>query len=163
MIGWAAIKWWRMRERLGRPERVALVAIAVVLANAVLSFSYTKDDIVALAGVFYALVAYAAIRTTLSSARAGGPVRALVVSLGLLVLASAWAMRGSGVHHVVNEHAFRTRNDWAALPMVWQRENRWPTKPEPLALIERLRDEALDAPVPNPQLAPEWRSRWYGD
>jgi hypothetical protein len=163
VMGWAAIRWWRQDQPLGRPERLALIAVAVLFANAALSFSYTKDDIVALAGVFYGFVAYAAVRTLLTSARAGGAVKVLVVSVGLLVLASAWVMRASGVHHVINEHAFRTRNDWADLPMAWQREGRWPTTPEPLVVIERLRNDALDAPVPNPQLAPEWRSRWYGD
>jgi hypothetical protein len=163
MMGWAAARWWRQQSPLGRPERLAIVAGVVILANAALSFSYLKDDIIALAGVFYALVAYAAMRTTIDRARIGAAVTTLVLSVGLLTLASAWAMRGSGVHHVMNEHAFRTRNDWAELPMNWQREKRWPDQPEARALIEQLRNSALDAPVPNPQMAPEWRSQWYGD
>jgi hypothetical protein len=72
-------------------------------------------------------------------------------------------MRSSGVHHVMNEHAFRTRNDWAELPIKWQHEGRWPSKAEPLVLIEELRNGALAAEVPNPQMVPEWRGLWYGD
>jgi hypothetical protein len=63
----------------------------------------------------------------------------------------------------MNEHAFRTRNDWAELPLRWQQEGRWPKKAEQVALIERLRSDALESPVPNPQMLPEWRGQWYGD
>jgi hypothetical protein len=161
MLG-AAIAWVRRRSPLSRSGRLALVALVVILANAALSFSYTKDDIIAMAGVFYAFAAFAAVRATLEWGQAG-VLRAMAVSIVMLTLASAWAMRSSGVHHVMNEHAFRTRNDWAELPLRWQQEGRWPKEPPPLALIEQLRNEALDAEVPNPQLVPEWRGQWYGD
>jgi hypothetical protein len=159
---WAAVTWLRTRSPLSQSGRLAVVAVVVFAANASLSFSYTKDDIIAVAGVFYAIAAFAAIRATLEWGRAG-VLRGLAVSIVMLVLASAWAMRSSGVHHVMNEHAFRSRNDWAELPLRWQQEKRWPTEQQPLALIERLRDDALGAEVPNPQMVPEWRSQWYGD
>jgi hypothetical protein len=157
-----AFVWLRRRTPLSRSGRLAIVAVVVILANAALSFSYTKDDIIAVAGVFYAIAAFTAIRATLEYGQ-GGVLRGLAVSAVMLMLASAWAMRSSGVHHVTNEHAFRTRNDWAELPLRWQQEGRWPKDPQPLALIERLRNEALEAEVPNPGMVPEWRSQWYGD
>jgi hypothetical protein len=159
---WAAMTWVRARSPLSRSGQLAIVAAVVIAANAALSFSYTKDDIIAVAGVFYAIAAFTAIRTTLEWGQ-GGVLRGVTVSMVMLALASAWAMRSSGVHHVINEHAFRTRNDWAELPLRWQQEKRWPTEPPPLALIERLRNDALEAEVPNPQMLPEWRSQWYGD
>jgi hypothetical protein len=161
-IAWLT-RWRRNRGGLDRPARLAIVAVLVMGANVALSFSYAKDDIIALAGVFYALAAYAAVRAFLAYAQAGGLVRAAAISVMVLALASAWAMRSSGVHHVMNEHAFRTRNDWAELPLRWQQEGRWPKKPEQLALIEQLRTDALESPVPNPQMLPEWRGQWYGD
>lgn len=161
-IGW--VRSWRQdRPALDRPVRLAIVAVLVMGANVALSFSYAKDDIIALGGVFYAIAAYAAVRAVLAYAQAGGVIRAALISAMVLVLASAWAMRSSGVHHVMNEHAFRTRNDWAELPLRWQQEGRWPKKAEQLALIERLRRDALESPVPNPQMLPEWRGQWYGD
>lgn len=162
-MAWAALHWWRRGSTLGRSGRLAVIAVVILAANAALSFSYTKDDIIAVAGVFYAFAAFAAIRAALEFAQAGGVVRGVLVSVVLLALASAWAMRSSGVHHVMNEHAFRTRNDWAELPMRWQQEGRWPKEPQALAVVERLRDLALQADMPNPQLLPEWRSQWYGD
>ena len=159
----AAIAMWRRRRQLERSDRLVIVAAIVVMANAVLAFSYAKDDIVTIAGVFYAIAAYTAIRRAVVYARSGGLVRAVVVSAALLPLAAAWAVRSSGVHHVVNEHAFRTRNDWASLPVEWHREGRWPSDPRQLRLIETLRNDALQSPMPNPNQLPEWRSRWYGD
>ena len=163
VMGWAALAWLRTRAPLTRSGRLAVVAIVVLAANAALSFSYTKDDIIAVAGVFYAIAAFAALRSMLQVAQAGGVMRSVVVAAAMLALASAWTMRSSGVHHVMNEHAFRARNDWAELPIRWQQEGRWPKDAASLALIERLRDAALDADVPNPQMAPEWRGLWYGD
>jgi hypothetical protein len=165
---WAASQWWRGRaggreSALGRSGRLAMIAVVILVANAALSFSYAKDDIIAVAGVFYAFASFAAVRTALEYAEVGGLVRGGLVSVMLLALASAWAMRSSGVHHVMNELAFRSRNDWAELPMRWQQEGRWPKEPQPRALIERLRDQALQAEVPNPQMMPEWRGQWYGD
>lgn len=162
-MAWAAVAWWRRGSTLGRSGRLAIVAVAVLAANAALSFSYTKDDIIAVAGVFYAVAAFAAVRAVLEYAHTGGLVRAAVVSMAMLALGSAWAMRSSGVHHVMSEHAFRARNDWAELPIKWQREGRWPSTAEPVALIEGLRNDALAADVPNPQMVPEWRGLWYGD
>jgi hypothetical protein len=159
----AAIAMWRRRRQLERPDRLVGVAALVLMANALLAFSYAKDDIITVAGVFYAIAAYAAVRRAVVYARSGGLVRAMVVSAALLSMATAWAVRSSGVHHVVNEHAFRTRNDWAALPLEWRRQGRWPSDPRQLRLIDTLRKDALDSPMPNPNQVPEWRSRWYGD
>jgi hypothetical protein len=163
VMAWAAVASWRKGWTLGRSGRLAMVAVVVIACNAALSFSYTKDDIIAVAGVFYAIAAFTAVRAVLEHAQAGGFARAAAVSMVMLTLGAAWAMRSSGVHHVMNEHAFRARNDWAELPIRWQQEGRWPSAAEPLALIEGLRNDALAAEVPNPQLVPEWRGLWYGD
>ena len=55
------------------------------------------------------------------------------------------------------------RNDWARAPMALQEQGRWPADPVTVSLIGRLRSRALEAEVPNPLLAPEWKERWYGN
>ena len=163
LIGGAAVSAWRRRASLELPDRIATVAAVVIVANAVLAFAYTKDDIVAIAGAFYALMAFTATRWAIRHAQSGGPIRTIVATAALAALATAWTVRSTGVHHVVTEHAFRTRNDWAVLPLEWQRDGQWPTDARRLALIETLRNEALRSRIPNPNLAPEWRQQWYGD
>jgi hypothetical protein len=162
LLTWYGVRAWRRRE-FGYPERLAVVAVAVILANAALSFSYAKDDIVAVAGVFYAIAAYAAMRAALASVPTVRPLVAVAAGLALVALSAAWAVRSSGVHYVVSTHAFRIRNDWARAPMALQEQGRWPRDAATLALIDRLRANALEAEVPNPLMAPDWKERWYGN
>ena len=161
LIVWTLASRWRASER-SDAERMAIVAAAVLAASAVLSFAYTKDEIMAVAGVYYAVAAYAAARLVLEWARRTDAFVAVVcVSMLLAVLASAWAVRSIGVHHVMRVQISRVRNDWAEVPLRFHREERWPTDPRQVALIERLRTEALETPPVNSH--PEWNNRWFGD
>jgi len=163
LAAWAAFACWRRPSQWGHPERLAFIAAGVLAGNAVLSFAYTKDDIVAVAGTFYAFAAYAAVRAVLMRAGSLRPLGAVAVSVMLLALGGAWAMRSLGVHHVIVMQAFNTRNDWADVRLTWPSQSPWPTEAAPLAVIERLRQDALEADVPNPQLLPSWQERWWGD
>lgn len=163
LIAGAAIARWRRRE-FGHAERVALVGLAVIVASAALSFSYTKDDIMAVAGAFYGLAAFAAVRLVIERTRVSArPLAAVCASVILLALGSGWALRSVGVHHVLGMHVARIRNDWAELPLLYQREQRWPSDPAAVRLLEQLRAEALAAPVVAPPAIPEWNNRWFGD
>ena len=159
---WHAVHAWRRRS-FGYPERLAVVAAVVIAANAAISFSYTKDDIMAVGGVFYALAAYAAIRAALTQVRQVTPIRGVAACLVIGLVSTGWAVRSSGVHYVVSTHAFRVRNDWARAPMTLQQQGRWPADAASRAVIQRLRDSALEAEVPNPLMAPDWKERWYGN
>jgi hypothetical protein len=164
LIAWAA--WRRLRQRgpLDAADRLLVVAAAVIPANAVLAFAYTKDEIMAFAGVFYAFAAYAAARAVLARlATVRRPAMALVASAVLLTLASLWAVRCLSLHHLMSRQAFRVRNDWVEAPAFLRHEKRWPSTAAGVALVESLRAQALDAPVRNPQLVPEWHNRWFGD
>jgi hypothetical protein len=49
-------------------EPAALVFLVVLVANAALSYAYSKNEIVSVAGVFYAVIAYVALRELLQRA-----------------------------------------------------------------------------------------------
>jgi len=162
MIGWWAVTRWRARAFRVPSDRVAVVGGIVLLVNGVLSFAYTKDDIVAVGGVFYALAAFVAVREVIE--RSSTLHRsAVVVTLVLFVLSSRWAVRSLGIHHVLAAQAFRVRNDWVEAPAVLRSENRWPQQPAGVELVETLRTQAIESPVANIELVPEWRNRWFGD
>ena len=164
LIAWAV--WRRLRHGgpLDAADRLVVVAAAVIPANAVLAFAYTKDEIMAFAGVFYAFAAYAAARaaiTRVGTLRHAGA--AWAVSLVLVTMASCWAVRSVSVHDVMNRQAFRVRNDWVQVPRFLRAEGRWPSAPEGVAVVESLRQQAFDAPVRNPNVLPDWHNRWFGD
>jgi hypothetical protein len=157
----AAAAWWRRPGQWTHAERLAFVALSVIAANAVLSFAYTKDDIVSVGGVFYAFAAYAAVRALSIRAAAWRRPAVVVVAVLMLMAGAGWTIRALGVHHVIVTQAFNTRNDWALVPITWR--DRWPADHVGIAIIERLRGDALAADVPNPQLLPKWHDRWWGD
>lgn len=155
----------RILRRFGssdRGDRLILVFVATLAANAVLSFAYVKDDIMSVSGAFYAVAAYAAIRHLATRVTRPGMLAALV-TLTLLATGTAWGVRSLGIHHVARTYAFKTRNDWASQPGLWKRSGRWPSDPNSQHLIEQLRNEALSMRVPNPRFEPPWMERLWGD
>jgi len=156
MIAWALLGRpvsWRV---LDDTKRLILVGVAVLGANAVLSFAYTKDEIVSTAGVFYALAAFAAVRAMLSAPRTGGAVQVLL-ALVLCALSAGWAVRSVGLHYVLRSQALKHQIDWVTLPYDWRRNQEWPSDPADERLILQLRSEAVRVALPNTRAErPEW-------
>lgn len=160
-IALAATRLLKPGGTLSRGGQLLFVSGAVIAANAVLSFSYTKDEIMSTAGVFYAIASYAAAVQLL-----GRPHRRAIgaAAVGLLLISSPlWAIRAMGIHHVLAWEAFKQRNDWALLPSLWQPEGRWPTDAHDRAILTGLRTEALSLRVPNPYFDPRWEDELWGD
>jgi hypothetical protein len=145
----------------GRPlavdARYYLLFAAILAANAVVSFAYAKEEIISVAGSFYALAAYAAVRGLIASAR---PPSTLVAAM-LVVAASGWAFRSLGVHHVLRSQAFNHRNDWATVAHFLRQREQWPSDAEGQRLVLRLQADALATPVPNPWLTGRWADRVF--
>jgi hypothetical protein len=149
-----------------RDEHTQLLVIsaAVIAANSVMSFVYTKHEILSVAGCFYAVAAFVAARDALDRLRQGPPA-AVRVAL-VVVLASAaglWAFRSVGVHHMLRVEAFKVRNDWARVPASFPADERVAADPRAAALVRQLRRDALDMSISNPYLAPPWIDRWLGE
>jgi hypothetical protein len=153
----------RTRTPLDRDGSLAVVSVAVLLGSAAISYAYTKDDIIAVAGVFYAFLAFAAVRATLESMTRRGTLASIALVAVLGGIAGGWSLRAVAVDHVMRRQAFRVRGDWAEVSLRLRREDQWPSDAAGAALVERLQREALAAPIPNPQLLPEWHNAWFGD
>jgi hypothetical protein len=151
---------WRKPLRLAPPvDDAALVFVAVLFASAAASFAYAKDEIMSVAGVFYALAAFWAVRELLT--RNMHRAAAALVALLLLVAGSGWAVRTVGVAHVLRTQAFTVRNDWAEIPEAMQKRGIWPAEPSTQQLVLRLRDGSLRMPVVNPWFIPRWADRVF--
>ena len=166
LIAWAAVNRWRRRARGGleQGEQLFLIVAAVLVSNACLSFAYVKDDIVSVAGVFYALAAFAAMRDTLEAlSRAGRRPMAIAVAVLVFAVSSGWAIRSFGVQYRLRAHDFRQRNEWAATPEQWKRDGLWPDNTAGQALIQQLRREAMELRVVNPQFFARWGEGVFGE
>lgn len=162
LLLWAGVSMWRASARHDPRFQMLFVATGVIAASTVLSFAYTKDEILSTAGVFYALAAYAALRWLFER----GPARGWAPAIVAVMLAGAgslWATRSLGLHHILTVQASNHRNDWAHMQSVWQRDDRWPTDPRQVTLILRLRHDALTRRAPNRALKPGWTDRLWGD
>lgn len=159
LLAWAAVRSVR-RRTLDDTARFLVVFAAVLAANAALSYAYTKDDIVSVAGAFYALATFAAMRAALGLVERLPKMVGVGLTLAAAVLATGWSVRAAGVHHVLRTQAFTHQNDWVQLPGEWRREGRWPADPAAEQLIRRLRDEAVSFELPNTRVGvPRWTDR----
>ena len=152
----AAVHASRSRSARDDGDRLFVVFGIVLVANAVLSFAYAKGDIVSVAGAFYALAAYAAVRRILAVGVTGSLVSAAVV-FGLLVVASTgWALRTTGLHYSLRYQAFKVRNDWVS-----DVDAKWLEEPGARAVSEQLRRAAVEKRVLAPRFYPRWEERWF--
>jgi hypothetical protein len=141
-------------------EPLPMTFVLVLGASAALSYAYAKDEIVSSAGVFYALLAYAALRETLT--RLPVSWRAVPVALLVVALSGAWAMRAAGLHLKLRHAAFDARSDWAFVLYPANRP-RWPADPHTLRIVTRMREESVLQRTIAPALLPAWTELWWGD
>jgi hypothetical protein len=178
LIAFVAVAAWRGRgPKLSRSDTQLFGLFGVVLiANAAVSYAYTKHEIISIAGAFYAFAAYVAVRYAIHAAGSGetseyrngiaGPGltwRPIVSSVLLGVLALAWTLRSAGVHHMIQVQAFRERLEWARLDPERIAERGYPSDARSRALTAQLRRDALDLRLPNPSEAPAWADDLWGE
>lgn len=154
---WAAV---RSRRRLDDTGRFLVLCAVVLAANSLLSYAYTKDDIMSIAGAFYALAAFAGMRVLLQQVGHLRGAAAIAVIVLAASLSAGWALRAAGVHYIMRTYAFRAQNDWVQLPGEWRREGRWPEDADARQLLRRLHTDAVSIEVPNTRIGvPEWPDR----
>jgi hypothetical protein len=162
LVAWTA---WRAFRSWNDSGRLVAVFVAVLVANAAMSYAYTKDDIMSTAGTFYALAAFAAVRELLASAGRVRPPAAVAIALLLSVLTIGWSIRSAGLHYVLRLQATRHQADWVWLPGARQRAGQWPEDPSQQRLILDLRNDALELAVPNTRAdvadGPRWVDRYW--
>ncbi|MEW5984270.1 MAG: hypothetical protein AB1806_18110 [Acidobacteriota bacterium] len=141
-----------IRFTVSANDRPIVVFWAVAAANAVISYGYTKDQIMTVAACMYAVAAAMVLRAVFSRLPRRGPVLRSIAVLGLLVLTSGWAIRTAGLHYNISVAASRHRNDWLGLE-TWLRDHPGAAQnPKVVALARALQREVLAMPVPTPFL-----------
>ena len=94
LLLWVTLRRVLRSQPFDDTARMIVVFLAVLLGNAAMSFAYAQDEIMSVAGVFYALATYGVMREAL---KAGGVMRgpaAIVCALLLCTLATGWSRPG---------------------------------------------------------------------
>jgi hypothetical protein len=159
-----ALMIWYMARRgaSGRRrwrEPVPMVFMALLAANAAMAYAYSKNEIISAAGVFYAVLAYMALRELLVHAPASR--YAIATGVILLVLSTAWTIRATGLHLRLRHGAFEARAGWAYV-LYPNARDRWPADPHTRRVIARMREESILQPTIAPALLPRWTESWWG-
>ena len=160
---------WR-RLPLERDDQLVFVSLAVIAANAVISYGYTKDEIMGPAGVFYALAAFVAVAFLLRSSgahtqRGADPVgprkQMAALALVLAVASSGWLVRTAGLHYQMNLMTFYDRNEWVFVDDWLVKQQSFPTTGAGKALVQQLREDALEHTTVNPYLLSPRLDQWF--
>jgi hypothetical protein len=140
-FAWIRRRSWTAR-RLDDDDRIVLLFALVLVANAVMSYPYTKDAIMSPAGVLYAAAVFVAARDLVISLPARTRLGAAAASLVLLLLSSTWAMRWVGMHAALDRTAMDYRTQWARVDEIMPRMRANLTPAEKM-LRDRLVDDAI--------------------
>jgi hypothetical protein len=149
----AAVARWRAGAA-GHHERLLLVSVTVLVANAAVSFAYTKDVIMSAGGACFALGVYAAAAIVLAGQRRPA-TRAVyaAVALGMAL----WTVRATALPVRLEMQAARVQQEWRDIDGWLERQHIDASAPEARALVNRLRRSALRA-RPRPIEWSGWRT-----
>jgi hypothetical protein len=136
----AALARWRDGSA-GHHERLLLVAVTVVVANAAISFAYTKDVIMSAGGACFAMGVYAAAMVLAGRARPASRRVYAAVALGIAL----WAVRAAALPVRLEMQAARVQDEWRDIDGWLERQHIDASAPEARALVNRLRRNALRA------------------
>jgi hypothetical protein len=163
VAGYAAVRrgqWihWQFDDR----DRLVVLFVAVLAANAVIGYPYTRNHIIAPAGTFHALAATVAAASALNALGRGLLARPAAVGLVVLLAmtATASSVRFAAVHYRLREAAWRNQNDWAHLGPTTEKWN-VPEDPKGQQLVRKLHDESTAMRVPGTYFLPRWMDRYF--
>jgi hypothetical protein len=147
---WRRRAEWRAR-RFNRDDQMIVIFSAVLVGNAAISYAYTKDVIVAPAGVFYACALFVAVRHFAVSAMSWQGPRRWASVVVLAVLALTWAHRAAGSYAGLRAMAFQDRSEWVAAEEWVAREDIDVSSDRDRALMLHVQGDALYRhPAPPP-------------
>ncbi|HKH74095.1 MAG TPA: hypothetical protein VKA59_22205 [Vicinamibacterales bacterium] len=167
LLGTLVLMWyaWRRREdwiarRFTRDDQLMAIFVAVTLANAVISYPYTKDVILSPAGIFYAAAFTVAVKALVETAViSASRVRVATLTMFLVVLSGAWAFRAMAIHIALREVASVVRNDWVYIDD-WIKNQGLHPDAAGLALKQRLQTDAILTHPARPAVIGDW-VEWF--
>ncbi len=152
---------WR-HEKINDSDRLVLLFLAVLPANALLCFAYAKDVIMSPAGVFYALAAFVAFRQlVVTSAAASLSARRAAAAVLITIVVAGWSVRLVGIHYLLRSTAGTVRTEWAFVDDWQARNGITMTTPGARLLKQTLYDDAIWRRPAPPRIALRWPDRVF--
>jgi hypothetical protein len=151
---------WRRRHawvsrRLNRDDRLVLLFLLVLFANAAMCYAYTKDVIMSPAGLFFAAAVFVAVCDLVATPPAGALRGAAVVGF-ILVLSTLWSVRAAGLHAGLSASAGLVRQQWAYVDDLLEERSNAGLSPRAEALKRHLQDDAVVRHPARPPLRERW-------
>lgn len=152
---------WRLGVFETETDRMLVMCLAVLCANAVFAFAYEKDAILGPAGLFYALAATTVLRDVVAGAASVRLPRAVMTTL-MLVVACGWTLRLMGVHYSLQSRELTVRNEWAYYDD-WERKQHFevPFTAQEMAIVQSLRRQAIRGSGGVRQFTSRWPDRLF--
>ena len=150
---WVRRAAW-MARTFSHADRLVILFVVVLAANAAISFGYTKDIIMSPAGLLQAAAVFVGVRD-LVSRTAASPVRRIGVAALLLMLSTTWAIRAVGLHAALDSTAGSVREQWAFVDEWLTGRGSTGLSPTTEALKRHLQDDANLRHPARPQLREE--------
>jgi len=122
-------------------QQIILVCLVVLVANAVVSFPYSKDVIMSTGGVFFALAIYAG--TALLLADAGQRATRRLVPAFVALTLCLWMPRAGALPYRLKNQAANAQTQWLEVYPWLERQQIHLTSPDARELVQRLRAYAL--------------------
>jgi hypothetical protein len=136
-------------------DRLVILFLIVLAANAAISFGYTKDIIMSPAGLLQAAAVFVAVRDLVGRSPASS-VRRIGVAVALLLLSTTWGIRAIGLHAALDRTAGSVREQWAFVDEWLARTGSGGgLSPTSEALKQQLQDDANLRHPARPQLREE--------
>ena len=156
---WSRRAAWAART-FTRGDCLVLMFLAVLGANAAISYAYTKDVIMSPAGFFFAAALCVAVRDRLERLPARSWLAAVPAALVLLVISVTWSVRAVGLHAALVQTSSEVREEWAYADQYLIGIGYVPPPPRVEALKQQLQDDALERHAGGAVLRDEW-ARWF--
>jgi hypothetical protein len=156
---WLRRRAWLAWE-LERDDRLVLLFLLVLGANAAISYAYTKDVIMSPAGVFYAAALFVASRHLVERLPSMGRISAGAALVVLTALSLTWGVRQVGIHAALVQTSAQVREQWAYIGdwlVAWGYD---PAPPRVRTLSRQLQDDAVVHHPAKMALRDEW-TVWF--
>jgi hypothetical protein len=147
-----------VKRQLTYHDRLFFVAIAIIGANAAISFPYTKDVTMVPATTFFSIAMFVPLQALVRELRMRRveTERPVAMYAVLAIIAVGWSIRSLSFYADMRIQSYKAQTDWVFLDD-WMRNGQLEIPaPRQRGLAEQFRAEMIGMEVPKVYLDPPW-------